>query len=123
SGGEDADGAEEKELEKLRQRKVEATRWRNREALRTHEIIKQLEKAGPADVILLGDMNDSLGMDAYEGEGGGDALANLVGSAEDGLILATRSLVDAKQISFHGYWRTGFRELIDHIITTHSMKD
>jgi endonuclease/exonuclease/phosphatase family metal-dependent hydrolase len=111
------------ETPQTRQRKVDATKWRNREAARTHQIIKELEKAGPADVILLGDMNDSLGNDAYEGEGGGDAISNLVGSAEDGLILATRPLAEAKRHSFNGYWRTGFRELIDHVIVTRSMKD
>jgi len=112
-----------KEPDKSRQRKIEVTKWRNREAFRTHEIIKQLEKGGPPDVILLGDMNDSLGLDPYEGDGGGDAILNLVGPPEDGLILATKPLADAKQISFHGYWRTGFRELIDHVIATRSMKD
>ncbi len=33
---------------------LEATQWRNREAVRTHQILKELEKAGPSDVIFLG---------------------------------------------------------------------
>jgi hypothetical protein len=113
-GGDEASPDEKKtgkEPDKTRQRKVDATKWRNREALRTHEIIKQLEKAGPPDVILLGDMNDSLGLDPYEGEGGGDAILNLVGPAEDGLILATKPLADAKQISFHGLLADGFSRI------------
>jgi hypothetical protein len=111
------------ESPETRQRKVAASKWRNREAVRTHKIIKELEQAGPSDVILLGDVNDSIGLDPYEGEGGGDAVLNLVGPAEDGLVLATKSLSDAGQHSFNGYWRTGFREFIDHVVVTASMKD
>jgi hypothetical protein len=114
---------EKGESAQTRQKKVAASKWRNREAVRTHQIIKELEQAGPKDVILLGDINDSVGLDAYEAEGGGDAVANLLGPASDGLVLATQPLVDAKQHSFNGYWRTGFRELIDHVIVTTSMKD
>jgi endonuclease/exonuclease/phosphatase family metal-dependent hydrolase len=116
----DKDG---RESDQTRKKKIEATKWRNREAVRTHQIIKELEKVGPNRVLLLGDMNDSLGLDPYEPEGGGDALANLVGPPEDGLILATRTLADSKQHSFNGYWRTGFRELIDHVIATPAMKN
>lgn len=123
---EDEDGnsttAGTSESQEVRQRKVDITKWRNREAVRTHAIIKELEKAGPSDVILLGDMNDSVGLDRYEGEGGGDAIMNLVGAPADGLELVTKPLADQKQISFHGYWRTGFRELIDHVIVTPSLK-
>jgi endonuclease/exonuclease/phosphatase family metal-dependent hydrolase len=108
----------------MHKRRVEITQWRNREAVRTHQIIKELEKAGPADVILLGDMNDSLGLDEYEKDGGGgDAIMNLVGPNQDGLILATKPLADAHQNSFNGYWRDRFRELIDHVVITPSMKD
>jgi exonuclease III len=102
---------------------VQASLWRNREAKRTHEIIKELEKAGPKDVILLGDMNDALGEDdAEKNGGGGDAIANLVGPESDGLILSTRALADAHQNSFNGYWRDRFREMIDHVVITPSMK-
>ena len=90
------------ESAETRQRKVEASKWRNREAARTHKIMKELEQAGPKDVILLGDVNDSVGLDPYEGEGGGDAVLNLLGPAEDGLVLATKPLVDARQHSFNG---------------------
>jgi endonuclease/exonuclease/phosphatase family metal-dependent hydrolase len=115
---------EAKDTPELRQRKIDATKWRNREAKRTHEIILELQKAGPKDVILLGDMNDSLGEDEYEKNGGGgDAIANLVGPPSDGLILATKPLADAHQNSFNGYWRDRFRELIDHVVITPSMKD
>jgi len=109
---------EEKKLQ------VQASLWRNREAKRTHEIIKELEKTGPKDVILLGDMNDALGEDEAEKDGGGgDAIANLVGPESDGLILATKPLADAHQNSFNGYWRDRFRELIDHVVITPSMKN
>jgi endonuclease/exonuclease/phosphatase family metal-dependent hydrolase len=115
---------EARDTPELRQRKIEATQWRNREAKRTHLIIKELEAAGPKDVILLGDMNDSLGEDEYEKNGGGgDAIANLVGPSDDGLILETKPLAEAHQVSFNGYWRDRFRELIDHVVVTQSMKD
>jgi endonuclease/exonuclease/phosphatase family metal-dependent hydrolase len=107
----------------VRKGRIDVTKWRNREAVRTHQIIKELEKAGPKDVILLGDMNDSLGMDEYEPEGGGDAIMNLVGPPADGLILLTKPLADQHQNSFNGYWRDKYRELIDHVIITPSMKD
>ena len=107
----------------VRNGRIEVTKWRNREAVRTHQIIKELEKAGPKDVILLGDMNDSLGLDEYEPEGGGDAIMNLVGPPADGLVLLTKPLAEQHQNSFNGYWRDRFRELIDHVIITPSMKD
>jgi endonuclease/exonuclease/phosphatase family metal-dependent hydrolase len=107
----------------VRKGRIDVTKWRNREAVRTHQIIKELEKAGPKDVILLGDMNDSLGMDEYEPEGGGDAIMNLVGPPADGLILLTKPLAEQHQNSFNGYWRDKYRELIDHAICTASMKD
>jgi len=99
------------------------TQWRNRESKRTHEIMKELEKAGPDDVMLLGDMNDELGEQEFEAEGGGDSIANLLGPAEDGFILATKNLHDAKEFSFGGYWRTDHRTLIDHIVVSQGMKD
>ena len=103
---------------------VQASQWRNREAKRTHEIILELQKAGPKDVILLGDMNDALGEDeAEKNGGGGDAIANLVGPPADGLTLATQSLAEAHQNSFNGYWRERFRAMIDHVVVTPSMKD
>lgn len=104
------------------QRKIDATKWRNREAARTHQIIKELEAAGPRDVMLLGDMNDALGLDDIEPAAGGDAIANLVGPPSDGLILATKPLADAHQNSFNGYWRDRYRELIDHVVITPSMQ-
>lgn len=102
---------------------AEVTAWRNREAKRTHEIIKELEKKGPEDVLFLGDMNDELGIQQYELEGGGDVIGNLVGPSEDGLILATKPLAESGQITFSGYWRTDRRSFIDHVIVTSGMKD
>jgi endonuclease/exonuclease/phosphatase family metal-dependent hydrolase len=102
---------------------AQVTAWRNREAKRTHQIIKELESTGPSDVIFLGDMNDELGIQEYEQEAGGDVIANLVGAPTDGLILATKPLIDAGQISYGGYWRTDHRSFIDQILVTKSMKD
>jgi hypothetical protein len=104
-------------------RRVEDTKWRNREAARTHEIIKELEKEGPSDVMLLGDMNDDATTDDAEKQAGGETIATLIGPPADGLILATKPLIDAKKISFHNYDDTRHRELIDHIVVTQSMKD
>jgi len=102
---------------------LEVTQWRNREAIRTHKIIKEIEKIGPSDVVFLGDMNDELGIQAYELAGGGDAIANLVGPASDGIFLATRGLAEAGRISYFGYSRTEYRSLIDHIFVTRDMKE
>lgn len=110
------------EAPQVLQKRVEDTKWRNREAARTHEIIKELEKAGPTDVIFLGDMNDSVGLDDAEREAGADTIATLVGPPAAGLILATQPLADAKKISFHNYDDTRHRELIDHILITPSLK-
>jgi hypothetical protein len=102
---------------------VTVTEWRNREAKREHEIIKELEKTGPSDVIFLGDMNDELGIQKYEDKGGGDSIANIIGPPEDGLILATKPLIDAGEISYGGYWKPEFRSFIDQIFVTREMKD
>ena len=102
---------------------AEITAWRNREAKRTHQIIKELEAQGPSDVMLLGDMNDELGVQEYELEAGGDVITNLVGPPDDGLILATKPLIDAGQISYGGYWRTDHRSFIDQVVITKSVKD
>ena len=102
---------------------VPNTEWRNREAKRTHAIMKELERTGPNDVILLGDMNDELGLQEFEAQGGGDSISNLVGPEQDGFVLVTKKLHDAKEFSFGGYWRTDFRTLIDHVIVSRGMKD
>lgn len=104
---------------------VEVTAWRNREARRTHEIMRELQKAGPTDVMLLGDMNDDIGLDKFEQDpgSGGDSIANLVGPPQDKFVLVTEALAKSGEISFGGYWRTNHRSFIDHILTTPSMKD
>jgi hypothetical protein len=104
-------------------RRVDDTKWRNRESARTHEILKEIEKAGPGDVILLGDMNDAAGLDDAEKAAGGDSMAALIGPPADGFVLVTQPLIDAKKISFHNYDDTRHRELIDHVVATKSMKD
>lgn len=109
------DAAERNKLE------VDAAQWRLREAERTHQIMKELESAGPSDVLLVGDMNDELGADAIETKAGGDAIATLVGPPADGFTLATKPLADAKQFSYGGYWKTRYRTLIDHVIVSKSM--
>jgi endonuclease/exonuclease/phosphatase family metal-dependent hydrolase len=102
----------------------EVTEWRNREAKRTHEIMKELAAStGVKDVILLGDMNDEPGIQEYELEGGGDVIANLVGPESAGFILATKTLVDQGKQSFGGYWNTRFRSFIDHVVVSPDVKD
>jgi endonuclease/exonuclease/phosphatase family metal-dependent hydrolase len=102
---------------------ADATAWRNREAKRTHDIILDLSKTGPDDVIFLGDMNDTLGLDEYEDKAGGDTITNLVGPEQDGLFLATRKLADEKAISYHGRWKEDYRSMIDHVLMTRQMKE
>lgn len=106
-----------------RQENAEQAKWRLRESKRTHEIMKELQKQGPTDVILLGDINDEYGYNEFELEAGGDAVSTLLGTKNDGFFLATKPLVDAGTASFGGFWRTDHRTLIDHIIMTPSMKN
>lgn len=102
---------------------VEVTQWRNRESARTHAIMKELEAAGPADVIFLGDMNDELGYQEFEQEAGGDCIGTLVGKPEDGISLLTKKLAESGAISYGGYWKTEHRSLIDHAFATKSMTE
>jgi hypothetical protein len=97
--------------------------WRYREAKRTHEILRELEQAGPSDVILLGDMNDELGEEDLEAQTGGDTIATLLGGESPHFILATRELAESGATSFGGYWRSNYRSMIDHIVVSKSVKD
>jgi endonuclease/exonuclease/phosphatase family metal-dependent hydrolase len=104
---------------------VTVTAWRNREAARTHEIMRELQRQGPDDVILLGDMNDELGPDEFERDpaSGGDTIATLVGPAEHEFVLVTKALAESGAESFGGYWNPKFRSFIDHVVATPGMKD
>ena len=102
---------------------LDVTKWRNREATRVHQIIKELEATGPADVVFGGDLNDELGMQEFEQEAGGDSIALIQGPPEDGVVLATRKLAEANAISFGGYWNTRYRSMIDHFFVTKSLAD
>lgn len=97
--------------------------WRNREAKRTHAIMKELAAGGDSDdVLLLGDMNDDLGQDEYEKLAGADAIDLLVGPAADGFALVTKPLIDKGEISFGGYFKPDYRSFIDQVIATPAMK-
>jgi hypothetical protein len=95
--------------------------WRLRESKRTHEIIRELAQDG-TDVVFGGDMNDEIGIQQFEQEAGGDAIAAIVGE-DKSVILATQPLVDRNIISFGGYMRDRYRSLIDHIFVSASLKD
>jgi endonuclease/exonuclease/phosphatase family metal-dependent hydrolase len=101
---------------------VEVTQWRNREAVQTHKILRELRETGHP-VMLLGDFNDEIGIQEFEQEGGGDVMANVVGTADDGLVLLTEPLSRAGKISFGGYNREDYRSFIDHVIATSDLKD
>lgn len=102
---------------------IEATRWRNREAVRTHEILRELRDGDPYPVMLLGDINDEIGIQEFEMDGGGDTVANLVGPPGGGFLLATAQLSEAGKITYGGYWNARFRSLIDHIVISEDLKD
>ncbi len=101
---------------------VEVTRWRAAEAKATHDIIRDLAAKGEAGVLLLGDMNDEVGVQEFELEAGGDVIGDLVGTNDDDatndLVLVTQSLADAGVQTFSGYWRDRYRSFIDHIVAT-----
>ncbi|MFT3785192.1 MAG: hypothetical protein QM770_03380 [Tepidisphaeraceae bacterium] len=92
---------------------VPVTKWRNAEAVRTHEILMDLRKSDP-EVIFAGDMNDELGFQEFEQEAGGSAIDLILGPPSDGLVLATRALSDGGAISYHGGFRGRHRSFIDH---------
>ncbi len=99
----------------------EVTQWRNREAKRIHEIMVELSKAGPSDLVFLGDTNDEYGLDGeFEKENGGDSIANLLGPESDGFVLATKPLIEKGEISFGGYWNPKYRSFIDHVFVSPS---
>lgn len=102
---------------------LDVTKWRNREAARLHEIIKEIEKAGPADVVFGGDLNDELGYQEFEQQAGGDSIAMIVGAPEAGIQCVTKPLVDKGEISFGGYFNDRYRSFIDHMFVTRSLKD
>jgi endonuclease/exonuclease/phosphatase family metal-dependent hydrolase len=103
---------------------VDVTRWRNREAARTNEIIHDLSRSsGTDDVLFLGDMNDELHYQEFEQEAGGDTMALLAGTGDRRLIVATEKLSETGAITFGGYWDNRRRSFIDHVLATPSMKD
>lgn len=102
---------------------VAITKWRNAEALATRQIMKELVARGPDRLVFMGDMNDELGIQAYELAGGGDVIANLAGPPGGGLVLATRQLAAEGQASFMGYWRADHRSLVDHVVLSEPLAD
>jgi endonuclease/exonuclease/phosphatase family metal-dependent hydrolase len=122
-GGPEAAAATKPTKDEEERMRVTSAKWRVRESKRTHQIIKELEAAGPTDVVLLGDMNDDLGMDEPEKAINADGITELVGPQSDGFVLATKRLADAGEISYGGYFNPRYRSLIDHAIMTRSMGD
>jgi hypothetical protein len=93
--------------------------WRLREAQRTKQIIGELAKDG-TDVVFGGDLNDELGLNEFEQEAGGCAIAVFDGGDT---VLATKPLAEKGEISFGGYMRDRFRSLIDHFVVSKSLVD
>jgi endonuclease/exonuclease/phosphatase family metal-dependent hydrolase len=101
---------------------VESTQWRNRESTRTHQIMQELRRTTTPQVVLLGDMNDQLGKQGFEEQAGADAIAELVGPPNAGLLLVTQKLAESGQISFGGYFRDRHRGFIDHVIVSQEVQ-
>jgi endonuclease/exonuclease/phosphatase family metal-dependent hydrolase len=101
---------------------VEVTKWRGLEAATTHQIMLDLAKRGDEPVYLLGDMNDEIGIQTYELDGGGDVMMRQIGALDDDptndLVNVTADLAMSGVITYTGYWRGTFRSFIDHIIVT-----
>lgn len=95
---------------------VEVTKWRNREAARTLEVMKSLRARGTKDVLLVGDFNDSLGVQQFEAEGHGDTIGNM--AADPAFVLLTKSIAETPNAkTFGGYWRRS-GGVIDHALAT-----
>ena len=91
------------------------TQWRNREASLTRD--KALELDAQEDtlgVLIVGDLNDQLGVQEFELEGGGDVIENM----SRGLDLLTRELSEAGATSFKGYGTSRYPGMIDHALAT-----
>jgi hypothetical protein len=102
---------------------VEVTKWRRREAVRTNAIIHEIATSSPTkSVLFLGDMNDELGVQAFETEAGGDVIAALVGSGDHQLELLSRGLVEKGVFSYGGYGDDRYRSYIDHVFCTPNLK-
>lgn len=101
----------------------DVTKWRHREAKRTHEIMMEISRSSSDPVILMGDMNDDIGVQDFEPGNGGDVMSSYTGPAADGCVLVTKPLADAGQHSFHGYWKNDHDGFFDHIIITAPLKD
>ena len=93
------------------------TRWRNAEARATRDEMLELADGREKDVLLVGDMNDDLGLGEYEAEGGGDVMANFT----DGVALLTRPLIDAGAVSYVGYGGSDRTSMIDHAVATKTL--
>jgi hypothetical protein len=97
---------------------VTSAKWRGAESDETHRIIQSLRRAGPAEVVFAADVHDELGVQEFESEAGGSALERLAGSGPDALVVATRSLAESGQITFHGQRSSRYKSFIDHVLLT-----
>lgn len=100
---------------------VEATKWRNAEAVRTNQIINELAKGPTPLVIFAGDCNDEIGEQEFEADAGGSAIELLEGTGAGKLALLTRTLAETNAISFGGYRSGRYRSFIDHAVASPEM--
>jgi endonuclease/exonuclease/phosphatase family metal-dependent hydrolase len=95
------------------------TRWRNAEAKTTVEAMLRLAEQDP-DVLMVGDMNDELGVGEFETEaGGGDAMRHF----DEGVVLLTKPLIAEGGVTYKGYGGTGRASLIDHASATQALAE
>lgn len=96
---------------------VAVAKWRNAECAHAHGELAKLAKSAEAQgVVMAGDWNDEIGINAFERPAGGDAASLVVGPPADGLTLLTRALADKGEVSFWGGYLGRNRSFIDHAV-------
>lgn len=93
-------------------------KWRIRELARTRQIAQEILAEDPnANVVVMGDFNDSFGKDRNEETVGRDALAEmLAGPADRRLTALTRPLAESGQASYHCRIKPAYlRSMLDHV--------
>jgi endonuclease/exonuclease/phosphatase family metal-dependent hydrolase len=102
------------------------TRWRLREIDKTRQICSELLAEGKTDkLVILGDFNDTIGMDKYENIVGADVVLRMTGGrgAEE-LKILTRKLSDSGKASYHCEFKPRYyRGFLDHVFASPAMAE
>ncbi|WP_257787952.1 endonuclease/exonuclease/phosphatase family protein [Limihaloglobus sulfuriphilus] len=102
------------------------TKWRLREIDKTRQICAELLAGGKTDkLVILGDFNDTIGMDKYEKIVGADVVMRMTeGSGGEELKMLTRKLSDSGKASYHCEFKPRYyRGFLDHVFASPAMAE